>query len=246
VSPDLISGLSVEDWTWYGQFQFLDIGKKGNEFIFQYLDANGNKVTQSFADLDIWEGWARDYFSGRLDEMAGSTLAGEDVELFWELQKMAFLSRSVCTVIAAIDKAIETSGQTVTIVSAPEGLDSYDWGTNTLFWNPDMRGSVDYFPGRGAERAWHTAPAMVGLAHELEHCLDDLNGLPYIEVPSETAAMSNENQMRYALFKKMPGGRQNIFPRPGLARNTEDIASEADKAWRIYWRNRSAYPKWKK
>ena len=250
------SGLSV-DWTWYGSFRFLNLDDDTTKLTFQYYNKEGEITTKSFESWNEWEGWALDYFNGTGDdigeiqrrknagkstEMPGSRLAGSDDDLFWELQKMAFLCRSVAVMLESIDDMLESTGQTVTIIRTSR-FDSYDYGPNILYWNEKKRGMVDYSKRGIRQRKWHTAPAMVGLAHELQHCYDDLAGYSYIETFSETRAMSMENNLRYALFEKDPSS-SGVYPRPGLSFTLEDIAEDAGDAWRIYWRDRGHYPIW--
>jgi len=229
------SGLAV-DWSWYGHFKFLPLGKNEDVLTFQYLNASGEKVTKEFNSFDLWETWARDYFNGRENEMAGSGLASAGTELFWELQEMAFLSRYVAHMLDNIDTLLAETGQTVTITDVQQGRDSYNYATNTLSWNNVSRGNVDYFPGEGVERKWHTAPANVGLAHELRHCLEDLRGIPYVKEISEAKAMLMENNMRYGYFKRVPHMGW-IYPRPGYAESAKDLGwLTASSAWRSYWK----------
>lgn len=233
------SGLAV-DWTWYGFFGFLDLDdpktiKSARGFarlIFQYWDENGELAYEDFDDLEDWEAWARVYFEGRENEMAGSTLAGDSHELFWELQKMSFLCRDVAVMLSAIDELLENTGQKVKIQPTIRG-DWYNWGSNTLYWHYKSRGDIDYFPK--TDREWHTAPDLVGLAHELQHCWDDLKGKPYLGYSSEVDAMKMENKMRYGFFKKVPG-KDWIYPRPSYAEGTEDLGSSPTNAWDYYFR----------
>jgi RHS repeat-associated protein len=246
------SGQSVDDqsldWTWYGLFQFLELDDKTTKLTFQYWGANGQLTTKSFDNRTKWKSWAEDYFEEEINRrkiarkstvMAGQLLASGDSDLFWELQLMAFLCRDVGSMLAGIDDRIETTGHQVNIVRiADDGSDSYDYGSNTLRWNAKRRGWIDYFPD--TDRRWHSAPAMVGLAHELRHCLEDLDGLPYHKIASEDKAIRMENKLRYKLFQRDPSCK-NIFPRPGLLENLEDIDDNAEDAWRIFNRS-SIYP----
>ena len=138
-------------------------------------------------------------------------------------------------------QAIEDSETDVTITYTRRGRDRYSYDDNTLFFS-NYRGNLSVYPTYYDQQNWFTVPAMVVLAHELQHCYDDIVGgvtslgLPHNEFKrrTETGAMVKENIFREAIYNKTG---QAIWPRPGYGPGHEDMAGNIDTAWRRWWKN---------
>ena len=155
---------------------------------------------------------------------------------------MAFLSRD----FACIIQALEDQGVDITITYTQRGKDRYDYDNNTLYFNNNRR-SFSIYPIYYDQQNWFTIPSMVILAHELNHCYDDLvNGVTSLGLSddefkrrTEISAMMMENTLRYGLYAR---AGLKIWPRPGYGPDNEDVADDIAQAW-TRW-NRNPVPKY--
>jgi hypothetical protein len=241
------SGLPATTWYWNHRFLPSD----GSKLIFQYLNDSYMLAQKKFKSFGNWQTWAYGHFAGKYDQMAGYELSDWDPAVkdndenvynsllfFWELQKISFLSREVGSTIAAIENQMNLTGEIVTINFTTSGLDSWDYGSNTLSYNYQHRGTVNIYPKAEEQQNWFNIPSMVKLAHELSHCLIDLYGIESqglspaaFTFKTEMNAMVLENCLRYDLYTR---AGQSVWPRPGYMASVKDISDDVDKAWKLW------------
>jgi len=192
----------------------------GNAVLtFGGFDANDRLVwVRGFESLDAWDVYARNdsCLADDRTEQVGWALSGGKEDIFWQLQAILYLCPEYRNLIEAIESRpiIHDGNRKMWLVPGIEltGADNrFDLSTATLFWNPNVSSAA------GGVQPWDRFPPLVALAHELVHAYQRIveDAATYTS-PLQIPAMKEENLIRHAFYRKVPGHR-DIKPRPGNA-----------------------------
>jgi hypothetical protein len=183
------------------------------------FDANDRLIwVKGFESLDTWNAYARNdpCLANDRAGQVGWALSGGEEDTFWQLQTLIYLCPEYRNIIEAIESRPVVYDGNRKIWLTPgiklTGADNrFDLSTATLFWNPSVTTAA------GGAQPWDKFPPLVALAHELVHAYQRIveNETTYTS-PLQVPAMKDENLIRYAFYRRVPGYR-DIKPRPGNA-----------------------------
>jgi hypothetical protein len=221
-------------------YEFLDLDDPcavrdadGNAVLtFGGFDANDRLVwSKSFESLDAWRAYAgqgsqtrNDAFGDPNDpflardrtEQAGWALSGGKEDIFWQLQAILYLCPEYRNILEAIESRplVYDGNRKTWLVPSIQltGADNrFDLATATVFWNPTVSSAA------GGVQLWDRFPPLVALAHELVHAYQRIvEDETTYSSPLQVAAMKEENLIRSAFYRRVPGYR-DLRPRPGNA-----------------------------
>lgn len=181
------------------------------------FDANDTLVrAQGFESVEAWCDYARHdpCLAETKSEQVGWQLAGGNEDLFWQLRAIVYLCSEFDNTLAAIEsRPLVYRGDTRTWgppgIELTTGINYLDQFTATVFWNPVASSAY------GGASPWDRFPPLVALAHELVHAYQRIaEDRRTYSSPLQIAAMKDENLVRYAFYRKVPG-YAGIKPRPG-------------------------------
>jgi hypothetical protein len=184
---------------------------------FAGYDANDVLIwTRGFGSIDAWCTYAASdpCLAGSKTEQPGWFLSGGDEEIIWQLQAIVYLCPEYRNLLRAIEsRPVVYDGRgdawLTLSVELTSDLNQFDLRTATVLWNP----ATSYIFGRATN--WASFPPLVGLAHELVHAYQRVaENEPTYRSPLQIAAMKDENLVRYAFYRKVPG-HEDVRPRPG-------------------------------
>ena len=251
------NGVNLVDPAGTDSYRFLDLdGSEDDTLTFARIDDAGAVVwSMDFESLGVWMRWAafNPYFDDwgsenldAIDQRAGWKLSVGNRYTFWQLQALIYLDSdgnylgtdydySDC---ASKIAAIEAKKDDYLEISLTTGTahNQYFYDGRKIYWDPVFIGLTG-----SPYRKWHGLPPLAALAHELEHAY---RGFVLEATEStESEAMTYENWIRYAFFKKV-SLYGSVYPRPGYFKETPDVdAQTAAEAWSIWW-SQGGIPKW--
>ncbi len=200
----------------------------GNAMLtFGGFDANDRPLwVKGFESLDAWDAYARNdpCLADNRTGQVGWALSGGKEDIFWRLQALLYLCPEYRNLLEAIESrpSIYDGNHKTWLTPSIEvtGADNrFDLSTATLFWNPSVSsaaGPAAQQPS-GLGQPWDKFPPLVALAHELTHAYQRIveDAATYTS-PLQIAAMKEENLIRHAFHRRVPGYR-DLLPRPGNA-----------------------------
>ncbi len=181
------------------------------------FDANDMLIrAEGFDSIDAWCAYAETDpdLAGGKTEQTGWRLSGGKEDIFWQLRAIVYLCPEYQNILAAIEsRPLIYNGDTSTWVAPgielTAGVNYLDQYAATVYWNPDTSSAF------GGVRRWDRFPPLVALAHELVHAYQRIaEDRPAYISALQIPAMKNENLVRYAFYRKVPG-YADIRPRPG-------------------------------